>query len=238
MIQNERQDQIMALLEEEKHCTVKFLANRLYVTPITIRRDLKVLEEQGYVSKCYGGVSIIDHSNREVPLVVREACNSESKALIAQNAAKLIGRGSTVFLDASSTAAHIVDFLSPEQEVTVITNSLRTLTALAKRQITAYGTGGRLLHSSLAFAGAKAEEAVRRMHADFLFFSSQGVTADGNITDYSEAETQLRQVMMDRADQSYFLFDSSKLGKIFLFQVCNVTELAGFFCDQEIEFEL
>lgn len=236
MIKNERLDKIIEILEKEKHCTINFLANRLYVTPITIRRDIAILAEQGRVSKCYGGVSIVTHSNREVPLAVRETYNSDIKTAIAASAAKLITRGSTIFLDASSTAAHIVDFLSPEQGLTVITNSIKTLTQLAERQITAYGTVGKLLRNSLAFAGAKAETTVSTMHADFMFFSSQGITLDGNITDFSEAETQLRQVMMRRADKCYFLCDSSKVGKTFLFQVCNISELDGMFCDKKLEF--
>lgn len=238
MIKNERLDKIIEILERKKHCTINFLASQLYVTPITIRRDIAILSEQGRVSKCYGGVSIVTHSNREVPLAVREAYNSDTKAAIAANAARLITKGSTIFLDASSTAAHIVDFLTPEQGVTVITNSIKTLMRLAERQITAYGTGGRLLHNSLAFAGAKAETTVSTMHADFMFFSSQGITLDGNITDFSEAETQLRQVMMSRADKCYFLCDSSKVGKTFLFQVCNISDLSGVFCDKKLEFNV
>ena len=175
MIKNERLDKIMELLEENKHCTVNELAARLYVTPITVRRDIKILEGQGRVNRCYGGVSVISHSNREVPLAVRETYHSDVKAAIAKNAAELIVNGSTVFLDASSTVSHIVDFLLPDQGITVITNSIKTLTLLAEKKITAYGTGGKLLGGSLAFAGAKAEAAVSTMHADFMFFSSQGI---------------------------------------------------------------
>ena len=70
------------------------------------------------------------------------------------------------------------------------------------------------------------------MHADFMFFSSQGLTADGNITDFSEAETQVRQAMLAHASKRYFLCDSSKIGKKYLFHVCNTDELDDVFCDQ------
>ena len=133
MLKNERLDKILEILKEKKHCSVNYLAGLLYVTPITIRRDVKILENMGLVSKCYGGVSIITHSNREVPLVVREAYNNDVKTMIAKKASMLITKGSTVFLDASSTAAHIAAFLTPEQGVTVITNSIKTLSILAER---------------------------------------------------------------------------------------------------------
>lgn len=236
MLKNERLDKILEILKEKKHCTINYLAGMLYVTPITIRRDIKILENMGLVSKCYGGVSIITHSNREVPLIVREAYNNDVKTMIAKKASAIITKGSTIFLDASSTASHIAALLTPEQEVTVITNSIKTLGMLAERRIEAYGTGGRLLNNSMAFVGAKAEEMVMSMHADFMFFSSQGVTMDGVITDFSEAETQLRRIMMSRADKRCFLFDSSKLGKTFLFRVCSVNDVDEVFCDKKTEF--
>ncbi|MDE6273603.1 MAG: DeoR/GlpR family DNA-binding transcription regulator [Clostridiales bacterium] len=238
MIKNERLDEIMDILSEKKYCTVNELASAMYVTPITIRRDLKLLEQQGVVNKCYGGVSVITHSNRDVPLIVREASNHKSKDLIAKEAIKMIAEGSTVFLDASSTAAHIAEHLTPEQHVTVITNGIKALTILAERQITAYGTGGKLLGNSLAFAGANAEAMVSGMNVDTMFFSSQGITLDGNISDYSEHETKLRQIMLKRAKRKYFLFDSSKVSKTYLFHVCNIADVDGYFCDKTIQFNL
>ena len=60
--------------------------------------------------------------------------------------------------------------------------------------------------------------------------------ADGNITDFSESETALRQAMLNRASKRYFLCDSSKIGKTYLFHVCNIGELDDVFCDQPLAF--
>ena len=63
------------------------------------------------------------------------------------------------------------------------------------------------------------------MYADICFFSSQGITEDGVITDFSDAETKLRKQMIRNAKKSIFLYDQSKVGKRFLFKVCDSTEL-------------
>lgn len=233
MIKNERFDSIMEILRQEKYSTPNDLAQQLYVSPVTIRRDLKKLEQEGLVNTCYGGVSLVSHDNREVPLSIRENFNENIKISLAKRAAKLIPNGSTVFLDASSTASFIADFLEPEQDITVITNGMKALTTLSRKQIKAYCTGGKLIHNSLAFAGAIALKTVRTMHADFLFFSSQGLSLDGKITDFSESETELRLAMLQRSDQSYFLCDNSKIGKQFLFEVCNLKDLTGLICDKD-----
>ena len=110
------------------------------------------------------------------------------------------------------------------------------MATLSQRHIRAYGTGGRLVNNSLAFSGAIALRTISDMHADFMFFSSQGLTSDGIITDFSESETELRQAMLRHASKKYFLCDNSKIGKVFLFQVCTVADLDDVFCDQPLPF--
>ena len=235
MIKNERFDNIMEILKQEKYSTPNALAKRLYVSPVTIRRDLKKLESDGLVSTCYGGVSIVSHENRDVPLAVRENFNENIKLSVAKKAASLITDGSTVFLDASSTASFVANFIEPEQNITVITNGIKALTILSQRHIHAYCTGGRLINNSLAFTGAIALRTIAGMHADFMFFSSQGLSRDGKITDFSESETALRMAMLEHSNQRYFLCDNSKIGKTFLFNVCDANDIDGVICDVDYQ---
>ena len=51
-------------------------------------------------------------------------------------------------------------------------------------------------------------------------------------------ETNLRQLMLQRARKRYFLCDSTKIGKSFLFSVCNIAELNGVISDIELPEEL
>lgn len=231
MIKNERFDSILEILKQEKYSTPNELAKRLYVSPVTIRRDLKKLESDGLVNTCYGGVSIVSHENRDVPLAVRENFNENIKLSVAKRAAALITDGSTVFLDASSTASFVANFIEPEQNVTVITNGIKALTILSQRHIRAYCTGGKLINNSLAFTGAIALKTIGGMHADFMFFSSQGLSRGGKISDFSESETELRIAMLKHSTRKYFLCDNSKIGKTFLFNVCDVTDTDGVICD-------
>ena len=71
------------------------------------------------------------------------------------------------------------------------------------------------------------------MHADFMFFSSQGLNYDGSITDFSESETELRIAMLERADRKYFICDNSKIGKTFLFDVCRTDDIDGVICNAD-----
>lgn len=231
MIKTERQNRIMELLETRKYCTVDFLAKTLFVAPITIRRDLSSLEAAGLLTRCYGGASIPEYQNREVPFDLRERTNSSVKAQLGQRAATLLKDGDTVFMDASSTVHHIIDYITPEQNLTIITNSMKLMEKLKEKHIRCYLTGGMLLENSYALIGNVAENTISGMYADIFFFSTQGITEEGIITDYSEAETRLRLKMLEHAKRSIYLFDSSKLGKRFLFKVCDANQVDDFITD-------
>lgn len=233
MIKSERQDLILRMLSSDQFCSVSQLAEQLFVAPITIRRDLIEMESAGLLKRCHGGASIPDYKNREVPFALRDRENTSAKALIGQKAAKLINHGDTVFLDASTTASHVADYIDAAQELTIITNSIRVLEKLKGRGIRCYITGGMLLENSNALVGKLAEDAVASLFADICFFSSQGITEDGLITDFSEDETRLRRSMIANAKQSVFLYDHSKVGKRFLFKVCHADSLTSLITDDE-----
>ena len=232
MLKKERHDNILNILKQRKYCTVRFLAQQLYVAPITIRRDLSEMEAGGLVTRCYGGAAIPSHENREVPFEIRNRSNFSAKEALARRAAEHIRTGDVVFLDASSTVSHILDYLTPEQNLTVITNSILVAEKMQEKRIRVYLTGGTPVENSHALVGSIAQQAVAGIYANICFFSAQGVDEDGNITDQSEAETALRQLMLQNSQKKVFLFDSSKYGKRFAFRLCGIDDVTTVITDQ------
>ena len=55
-----RREQIIDNLREHGEVTVKILSNQFGVSEMTIRRDLHLLEEQGYATIHYGGAALLD----------------------------------------------------------------------------------------------------------------------------------------------------------------------------------
>ena len=225
MLKKERQERILQIVSDKRYCTVNMLSSILYVAPITIRRDLEDMEKAGFLRRCHGGAAIEDHRNREVPFELRDRENAEAKSRIAHKAARLLKEGDTVFLDASSTVAHITEYITPDMELTIITNSVYVMEKLRGKQIRCYLTGGMIVENSHALVGKIAEETIRSLYADICFFSSQGITEDGIITDYSEDETRLRKEMLNHSAKSVFLYDHSKMGKRSLFKLCHADQL-------------
>lgn len=81
------------------------------------------------------------------------------------------------------------------------------------------------------FIGHLAEEFLKRISASTLFFSSQGITENGDIVDSSEEEVALRRTMLTRAKNKIFLCDSSKFDKNYPFTLCNISDITEMISD-------
>lgn len=238
MYYRERHNKILDILQKRNSASVHFLAQALYVSEPTIRRDLAVLQEQGKIRRTFGGAVLSDMINKEVPFVLREHENRRAKDAIARMAAKHIRDGQIIFLDASSTASYLTPYLASFSDLTVITNSPKTSLKLAELKIRSLSTGGLLLENSISFVGAHAENFVRNFNADIFFFSCRGITEDGQLTDSSMEESQLRRIMMEHSKKKIFLCTSNKIGRKYMYNLCDVSAVDGVICEKELPGEL
>ena len=232
MFEPERLEQILTILRRTQTATVKHLAQQLYVSEATVRRDLNELERRGFISRIHGGAVLTDGANREVPLFLREQQNTESKRIIAAKAAQHLCDGQVIFLDASSTVMYLIPHFERFQNLTIITNGLKTSQELRSLKHNVYCTGGLMLHNSLAYIGDFAADFIRNFNADVFFFSSLGVSEDGKITDASAEETNIRRVMLEQSRKHIFLCDSSKHGKTYCYNLCSISQTDDYISDK------
>lgn len=222
---SQRQFQVLRHLEQSHFLSIKELAQHIFVSEATIRRDVEKLEEKGLVKSVYGGVVMSEYSNEVVPVSLRDRENSAEKERVAQHAAELIHDNDTVLFDSSSTVRRICKHIKSRKNLTIITNNLRVCQELKDSDVTVYSTGGMLARRRDCFLGHYTELFLRNIHADSMFFSAQGITDDGHITDSGVEELAVLKVMMEHADKHYFLCDSSKFGKQYPFTLCHIDDI-------------
>ena len=232
MFKQERQQQILQILQEKHHCSVEFLAGQLFASAATIRRDVIDMEREGLLHRSYGGVSLPEGASRHAEsFEARQTINQAVKAQLARRAAALVHDGDTIMMDSSTTVLEMAPFLSATKNITVITNSLRLTDVLRRNRVRVYCTGGLCSEDSTTLGGSIAETALRGFNADLLFFSCQGISDRGIVSDSSDIATQVRRVMLRQAAQSVLLCDSSKLSRGCLFNLCHVSEIDTVLCE-------
>ena len=237
MITYERQVEILNCLKRRNCATFKELASAVYASESSVRRDIKKLELDGYVKQTYGGVVLASYANEIVPIKLREKENASVKDEIARSAAQYIFDGATILMDGSSTVRKITKYIDDYKNLKIITNNHLIFSGLESNNAAVYSTGGRFDRQNQIFLGSAAEEYVRNITADILFFSSQAISEEGEITDVSEEETTLRRVMLSRAKRKIFLCDSSKVGLQKTFKLCTKDDVDLILCDQRLPWE-
>ena len=237
MIGHVRQQQILTFLEQNKSATVRELINLLHASESSVRRDLEKLENEGLVRRVHGGVILSEYRNSVAPLSYRDAENYAIKDQLAQRAASLVHDGATILIDSSSTTWRIVKYLKSKRNLRIITNSLAVFKDLENDGIEAYCTGGLFRVQTQDFVGHEAERYVRSVYADFLFFSSNAISIDGEISDVSAEWTSLRRVMLTRAKRRVFVCDSTKIGDRRVFTLCTKDDVDDIICDAPLPWE-
>lgn len=228
MMISDRHRKILEVLNADPNVTVKELASILCVSEPTVRRDFTELHNRGLITKIYGGAILNSGAaDREIPFLLRENEKSAVKVAMGAKAAELVQDGMVIMLDGSTSAYHVVPYLSNFKDLIVVTSGAKTAVALAEANIRTFCTGGQMLIHSFSYVGEQAEDFVRNINADLLFFSCHGLTDDGKMTDLAIEEANLRKVMLKACKKKYLLCDSSKFGKTCFYNMGTVSDIDG-----------
>jgi len=221
VLAEERRRQIVQRIRADGAVRVAELAANLSVAEETVRRDLKLLDEQGVLTRTHGGALALakpaDQSfdepfehRRKAMLPQKQAIAREALARISQRAADHGNGPATIALDGSTTAWQLATLLT-DPTLTVVTNSLMITTLLAGRPgPRVVCVGGSLDRDLMMFTGMIALDGLRHMIVDLFFCSCAGVHPQRGFSDPSEAGAHFKQQLIAVADQTIVLADSSK----------------------------
>jgi DeoR/GlpR family transcriptional regulator of sugar metabolism len=221
-----QEKKVLEILETQQYASVDDLANALCVSTSTVRRTLETLQQRGLVTRTHGGVKINSDNNFSPSFTFRIHQNTFEKKKIALSAIKLIKNGDIIFLDGSTSAFYIAEYLKEFENIRVITNGIDTLSLLSKKHILAYSTGGQVsAENPSVLVGRYAEDMISYFHADIAFFSAQAMDNDGEIYDCFEDEIFLRRAMIKNAKTKVFLCDNTKVGKSSPYHLCSLKDI-------------
>jgi DeoR/GlpR family transcriptional regulator of sugar metabolism len=207
----ERRTRIRSLLQA-RPVTVEEMAALFAVSPSTVRRDLAALSDEGTVVRTYGGA--LSAAPGEQPVHERERLAPAQKAAIAKVAEGRVRQGELLLLDAGTTVGALAARLASWTEITVVTNGLTSLAALADSEgVELIALGGAIRHVSLGMIGPLAEAALRGITADAVFLGADGVVAGRGVCEGTAEQAALKRLMVQQARDIYVLADSTKLGQ-------------------------
>ena len=211
-----RHGEICNVLASAGRVSIAELAERLGVTSVTIREDLKYLEEQGLLVRTRGGALAKPEQRAETALELTSMTNRAEKQAIASYAASLVESGQTVMIDVGSTTTFLAQTLSPDLiGVTVVTNGLNIALSLENAPgVSVIVTGGTLRSLQHSLVAPMGTLLLKQMQADVAFIGCNGVDPKRGFTNANIAEAEIKQAMLDSAHYCVFLADHEKIGTV------------------------
>lgn len=214
MLPYERREKILELITEDGSAKVVTLAKIFKVTEATIRQDLEKLENDGLIIREHGGAylkNVVDLV-REFTLVHQE--NMDKKVAIAKKCLEFINNGDTIILDSGSTTTEIAKAIKGKRTLTVITNALNIALILGGEPgIEVHVTGGEFKPPTLSLTGQKASDYFNGLNVQKLFLATAGISLKSGLTYPGISDLVVKKAMIDAADITYLVADSTKIGK-------------------------
>lgn len=215
MMPAERRRHIRQDIEEQGAGRIKELSDKYDVSEMTIRRDLKTLEEEGHVRRTHGGAVRLDTTQVEPHYAAKQKLHAAQKLGIAQYAVDaLVDDGDIILLEGGSTATAMARRLTDRKDLTIVTNGLHTMNELqhllSHHEVIC--CGGILREDSHTFVGPMAEHFFGEFHARTVFLSASGWTEKVGFTNPNMLETQVKKAMCASAIRVVMLLDASKFG--------------------------
>lgn len=212
----ERRRAILTKLNANGRVFVNDLSDEMKVSTVTIRQDLRALEREGLLERTYGGAvskSTTADFPPELSFDLRSTRNRAAKAAIGAAAAEMVKEGSSIALDASTTAYALVPFLRHFKKLTIVTNNLAVAQSFLNRPgIEIFVPGGRVKKETISIVGQP--DALPDINLNMGFFGAGGISLRGGMSDIDPDEVLMKQAMMARCVTPVLVVDGSKWGQI------------------------
>lgn len=223
MVLNKRQDQIVELVKAEQRVSVKKIARKFFVSEMTVRRDLKILEESGYLKR-YNGGAVYNKELDHMPIESRKLLNTAEKRRLCEQARCYLHDNCSIFIDSSSTCLNLIPMLADFKNITLITNSVQCLLTAEKYHLKCIIAGGDYNEYDMCAIGVETIEFLRKFNVDIAFLSSRSISDDGIISDSDAPQTAVRRTVMQNSKKTVILLEHTKKHQKLLYTLCRQSE--------------
>ncbi len=233
-----RHAKIRQILLEEDRIRISDLAERLQVTPETLRSDLNELESQKLVRREHGYASNVS-AITEIPILMRGKENVDLKRRIAFRAMQQVQDGQTIFLDSGTTVLEGLPYLANKKDLTVVTNSIPLAYQAGTMDLNIIVCGGQLLNVGLRTYGHYSTDIIDHMIFDVAIMGSDGLESSPGFTALSFQEVPFKRHVMNRSDKIIMLMDNTKFSQRASYSYCKFNEVdclvTNHITDQQLE---
>lgn len=232
---SERHETILRKLKQSGRVSVQGLSDELSVSEVTIRKDLRLLEDKNLLFRTHGGATQSNPYTSDRHVEEKAKIQSEEKEAIAEEAVNFIGSNDSIILASGTTILALAKIINPDKRLNVITSALNVSLELADHEhVEITQLGGHLRPSSSSVVGPYAEQFLENITCGVLFLGVDGIDLEYGLTTSNLMEASLNQRFIQVAQNTVVLADSTKFGKRGFSRICKLDQIQHIITDNGI----
>jgi DeoR family galactitol utilization operon repressor len=232
---SEREKQILELLAEDSGLSSARISEQLNVSAVTIRSDLKSLEEKGFIVRMRGASALTFHKG----ILARHKNMLEAKNRIAKEAASLVQDGDNIMILAGTTTALVAKYLLGKRDIHVVTNSTLVIPyARVNPALDVTVLGGRFSASSESLMGPITMRELEQFHVKYAFVGTDSFSLENGLTAHQVEGAEIAGKMPSRASTTVLMVDSSKYGKSGFAHILPLSSMDMIITDDGLDVEV
>jgi DeoR family glycerol-3-phosphate regulon repressor len=228
---NQRQQEILILVQQQGFVAIETLAQNFNVTPQTIRRDINTLCDQQLLTRYHGGAGLTS-SVENVEYTTRQVMNLDEKRRLAEMTARQIPDRASIFINIGTTTEEVAKALQNHTGLRVITNNLNVAVILRSNptfEIIIAGGAVRPLDGGIT--GEATIDFIRQFKVDFGIIGISSIDADGTLLDFDYHEVRVTQAIIENSRQVFLVADQSKFERCAMVRLGNISQVDALFTD-------
>lgn len=231
----ERHKKIINKITQEGQIKVQDLCDELKVSPVTIRKDLKLLEEKDILYRIHGGATLNNPYTIDKHVNEKGKIHLSEKMQIGAAGAKLVTANDSILIASGTTVLALAKNIEPQENLTVITSALNVALELNDHiEIEVIMLGGVLRKRSSSVTGLYAENNLSDFSCSKLFMGVDGIDLDFGLTTANVMEAHLNREMIKVSQKTIVLADSTKFGKRGFGRICGFENIDEIITDERI----
>jgi DeoR family transcriptional regulator of aga operon len=231
----DRHRYILEKLKKEGRVNVVELGREMGVSTVTMRKDLKMLEDKNLLFRTHGGATYSNPYTIDRHVNEKEKLQAGEKNSIGEKAAELVEEEDCIIIASGTTVLSLAKHIKPKSKLTVITAALNVATELNRHpDVEVLVLGGVLRKSSASGTGIYAEKILDDFSCNKLFLGVDGIDPEFGLTTTHIQEAQLNRKMIAAAQKTIVLADSSKFGKRGFGRICGLEDVEMIITDDGI----
>lgn len=234
LVPNPRQSELLEAVRTQGSMTVEALAEQFGVTLQTVRRDVKLLSDEGLLARFHGGVRVPASTTENIAYRQRQQINASAKQRIARAVAKAVPEGCSLILNIGTTTEAVARELLRHKGLRVITNNLNVAAILSDNpDCEVIVAGGVVRSRDRGIVGEATVDFISQFKVDIGLIGISAIESDGTLRDFDYREVKVARAVIEHSREVWLAADHSKFNRPAMVELARLDQIDALFTDTQ-----